>query len=72
MNRVMIKKNYPLLRINDLMDRMVGACVFSKIDFCQGYHQIRVKLEDVLKTAFRARYGHYEYSVMSFGMSNTY
>lgn len=51
------------------MDQLVGACRFSKIDLWSGYHQIRVKLEDILKTAFRIRYGHYDYYVMLFGVS---
>ena len=64
LNKVIIKNKYPLLRIDDLMDQLVGASVFSKIDLRSGYHHIRVKAEDIQKTAFRMRYGHYEYSIM--------
>lgn len=66
----MIKNKYPLPRINGLMDRLVGACLFSKIDLCSGYHQIRVKSEDISEIAFKIRYGHCEYSVVLFGVSN--
>nr|KYP69532.1 Transposon Ty3-I Gag-Pol polyprotein [Cajanus cajan] len=66
LNKVTIKNKYPLPRIDDLMDQLVGACVFSKIDLRSGYHQIRVKSEDVPKTAFRTRYGHYERFIKGF------
>lgn len=60
LNEVTFKNKYTLPRMNNLMDQLVGAYVFSKIDLRSGYHQIRVKNEDIPKTAFRARYGHYE------------
>ena len=70
LNKLTIKNKYPLPRIDDLLDQLRGAAVFSKIDLRSRYHQILVKPKDVQKTTFRSRYGHYEYVVMSFGVTN--
>ena len=70
LNKLTVKNKYPPPRIDDLLDQLKGAGVFSKIDLKSGYHQILVKPEDVQKTAFRSRYGHYEYVMMPFGVTN--
>jgi hypothetical protein len=70
LNKLMVKNKYPLPRIDDLLDQIGEAKVFSKIAFWSGYHQIRIKPEDVSKTAFRTWYDHYEYLVVSFGLIN--
>jgi hypothetical protein len=70
LNEVTIKNKYSLSRIDDLFDQLCGACVFSKIDLRSGYHQLKIRECDILKTAFVSRYGLYEYTVMSFGLTN--
>jgi hypothetical protein len=70
LNEVTIKNKYPLPRIDDLFDQRKGACVFSKIDLRSGYHQLKIRATDIPKTAFITQYGLYEYTVMSFGLTN--
>jgi hypothetical protein len=70
LNEVTIKNKYPLPHIEDLFDQLKGARVFSKIDLRSGYHQLRIRPSDIAKIAFTTRYGLYEYTVISFGLTN--
>ncbi|GKB25348.1 putative reverse transcriptase domain-containing protein [Tanacetum coccineum] len=70
LNKLTVKNRYPLPRIDDLFDQLQGSSVYSKIDLRSGYHQLRVREEDFLKTTFMTRYGHYEFQVMPFGLTN--
>jgi hypothetical protein len=70
LNKLTVKHRYPLPRIDDLFDQLQGSSVYSKIDLRSGYHQLRVREEDIPKTTFRTRYDHYEFQVMPFRLTN--
>jgi hypothetical protein len=70
LNAVIVKNKYPLPRIDNLFDQLRGACIFSKIDLWSGYHQLKIRESDIPKMTFISQYGLYEYTVMSFGLTN--
>ncbi|GJT17308.1 putative reverse transcriptase domain-containing protein [Tanacetum coccineum] len=70
LNKLTVKNRYPLPRIDDLFDQLHGSSVYSKIDLRSGYHQLHIKEEDIIITTFRTRYGHFEFQVMSIGLTN--
>jgi hypothetical protein len=70
LNKVTLKNKYPLPRTDDLFDQLKDAKIFSKIDMESGYHQVRIKVEDISNTTFITRYGHYGFTMVPFGLSN--
>ena len=70
LNKLKVKDHHPLPRIDNLFDQLQGSSIYSKIDLRSGYHQLGVRVEGIPKTAFRTRYGHYEFKVMPFGLRN--
>ncbi|GJR36571.1 hypothetical protein Tco_1212255 [Tanacetum coccineum] len=71
LNKLTIKNHYPLPRIDELLDQLQGSSVYSKINLRSSYHQLKVRDDNISKTAFRTRYGHYEFQVMPFRLTNT-
>ena len=71
LNSATIKNKYSLPNIDELFDQLQGAVVYSNIDLRQGYYQLKIRREDVPKTTFNTRYGHYEFVVMPLGLTNT-
>ncbi|GJU88314.1 putative reverse transcriptase domain-containing protein [Tanacetum coccineum] len=72
LNKLTVKNRYPLPRIDDLFDQLQGSSIYFKIDLRSGYHQLRVREQDILKTVFLTRYGQYEFQVMPFGLTNAH